>query len=52
MYVACTTILLIFDIISVVVNSYLLDFVVLLKLGVGRTVLVDSIDFKHCPDVQ
>lgn len=32
-YVACTTVLLIFNVISVVVDSYLLDFLVLLKLG-------------------
>lgn len=31
--VACTTVLFIFNVISVVLNSYLLDFLVLLKLG-------------------
>lgn len=32
-HVTCTTVLFIFNIISVMVNSYLLDFLVLLKLG-------------------
>lgn len=36
MYVACTAVLLIINVISVVANSYLLDFMMLLKLeGVG-----------------